>query len=62
MSLELNVPHKSSYSGAGGCVEATRLPDHVVVEHSSHKFEPLIFTAHEWRAFIEGARAGEFDL
>lgn len=55
----------SSYSGGGGCV-AVKLatPDDAVrVRHSRHPEEgTLVFTASEWRAFIDGVKAGEFDL
>lgn len=57
---------KSSYSGSNGgnCVEVARnLPGIVAVRDSK---DPdggaLVFTPDEWRAFIAGAQAGEFDL
>jgi hypothetical protein len=58
--------HKSSYSGNGGasCVEvASNLPGIVAVRDSKDRGGPSIgFTPDEWRAFIVGAKAGEFDL
>jgi hypothetical protein len=57
--------YKSSYSANGStCVEvATNLPDIVAVRDSKDANGPaLAFTADEWRAFILGARSGEFDL
>jgi Domain of unknown function (DUF397) len=54
----------SSYSANGStCVEiATNLPGVVAVRDSK---DPdglaLTFSAAEWRAFIQGAKAGEFD-
>ncbi len=55
---------KSSYSGTNGgqCVEvAVNLPGVVAVRDSK---DPdglaLVFAPDEWRAFISGARAGEF--
>ena len=55
---------KSDYSGTNGgqCVEvAVNLPGVVAVRDSK---DPdglaLVFAPDEWRAFISGARAGEF--
>lgn len=56
---------KSSHSSDGGqCVETATLPDHwVAVRDSKHPHETiLMYTPAEWRAFIAGAKAGEFDL
>jgi hypothetical protein len=53
----------SSYSSNGGnCVEITvNLPGVVAVRDSKDPAGPaLVFTADEWRAFLSGARAGEF--
>ena len=54
---------KSSYSSnTGNCVEVARnLPGVVAVRDSKDPDGPaLVFTADEWRAFVSGARAGEF--
>jgi hypothetical protein len=57
---------KSSYSGAngGGCVEIAQFPASVVaVRDSKDPQGPhLLFAPDEWRAFVVGAKAGEFDL
>lgn len=56
---------KSSHSGEGSeCVETATLPDHrVAVRDSKHPDEAiLVYAPAEWRAFIAGAKAGEFDL
>lgn len=47
----------------GNCVEVARLDDgHVGVRHSHHPQGPVLrFTPAEWRAFLHGARNGEFD-
>jgi hypothetical protein len=53
----------SSYSSNNGnCVEITvNLPGVVAVRDSKNPHGPaLVFTADEWRAFLSGARAGEF--
>jgi hypothetical protein len=57
---------KSSFSGSngGGCVEVARnLPGIVAVRDSKDREGPaLVFTPGEWRAFLDGVRAAEFDL
>ena len=55
---------KSGVSGDGGCVEVAYV-DHVigVRDTKDRGTGPvLVFTEHEWTAFLTGARAGEFDL
>jgi hypothetical protein len=56
---------KSSFSYANGnCLEAQYLTDGgVQVRNSRDREGPVLtFTGEEWRAFIAGARNGEFDL
>jgi Domain of unknown function (DUF397) len=57
---------KSSYSGptGGNCVEVAFLDGGgVAVRNSRHADGPaLVFTGDEWKAFLSGARDGEFDL
>lgn len=57
---------KSSRSGSNGaqCVEvADNLPGVVAVRDSKNPNGPaLVFTPDEWRAFIDGVKADEFDL
>jgi Domain of unknown function (DUF397) len=56
---------KSTYSGptGGNCVEVAFLDGQVAVRNSRHADGPsLVFTGDEWRAFLCGARDGEFDL
>jgi Domain of unknown function (DUF397) len=55
---------KSSLSFANGdCVEVASLPDgEIGVRDSKDTAGPVLrFTSSEWRAFIGGARNGEFD-
>lgn len=51
-------------SDGHGCVEVAALPDGgVAVRDSKDQGGPVLrFTDHEWRAFVGGARDGEFDL
>jgi hypothetical protein len=48
---------------SGNCVEMAALPDgSVAVRNSRHPSGPaLVYTRAEVAAFLEGARAGEFD-
>jgi len=57
---------KSSQSAGGGaCVQiGTRADtDHVAIRDSKlgENSPVLVFTASEWAAFLDGAKAGEFD-
>jgi hypothetical protein len=55
---------KSSYSSADGCVEVRLLSDATIGLRDSKDVAkpPHVFTPREWRAFLDGVRAGEFDL
>ena len=53
---------KSSWSNANGCVEVAFVQGQVAVRDSKDRTGPvLVFTPHEWQAFLRGVRAGEFD-
>lgn len=55
----------SSFSGPGNdaCVEVRSLTDVIEVRDSKDRSGPALqFTPAEWQAFVDGARAGEFDL
>ncbi|OHV63468.1 DUF397 domain-containing protein [Pseudofrankia sp. BMG5.36] len=56
---------KSSHSAGNGgeCVEVAALPDggRAVRDSKDPEGPVLRFTAAEWRAFLAGARDGEFD-
>jgi hypothetical protein len=53
----------SSWCAAGDCVAVGRLPDgQVLLKDTKDPDGPqLRFDADEWRAFLSGIRAGEFD-
>jgi len=56
---------KSSYSGEQtNCVEFRTTPNGEVEVRNSNRIEAgsLKFTPSEWRAFIAGAKDGEFDI
>lgn len=55
---------KSSYSDTGACVEVRLLPDGTIGLRDSKNPDkpPHVFTQLEWRAFIFGVQAHEFDL
>ena len=53
---------KSSWSNANGCVEVAFVQGQVAVRDSKDRGGPvLVFTAHEWQAFLRGVGTGEFD-
>jgi hypothetical protein len=54
---------KSSHSGETNCVEMAALPDgNIAVRNSKHPtLGVTIFTRSEIDAFLQGAKAGEFD-
>jgi hypothetical protein len=53
---------KSTYSNANGCVEVAFVDTRVAVRDSKDRTGPvLVFGSHEWEAFLNGVRAGEFD-
>lgn len=58
------VWRKSRRSGESGqCVEVANLDNAVGVRDSKDPTGPvLVFTPAEWRAFMDGAKRGEFDL
>jgi hypothetical protein len=60
---ELLQWHKSSASQNNGCVEVAVTADQVLVRDTKDRPGPVLrFTHDEWRAFLAGAGAGEFDL
>jgi uncharacterized protein DUF397 len=53
----------SSFCDLNGCVEVALLDCRVAVRDSKDRGGPvLLFTPHEWEAFLGGVRTGEFDL
>jgi hypothetical protein len=62
--VDLRTAHwrTSTRSGNNGCVEVAFVQGQVAVRDSKDRSGPvLVFTAHEWHAFLSGVRAGEFD-
>ncbi|MGH3948241.1 MAG: DUF397 domain-containing protein [Pseudonocardiaceae bacterium] len=55
---------KSSYSGSeSACVEVKITDDGVLVRDTKDRSKPAhSYTHPEWRAFIAGAKDGEFDI
>ena len=63
MDLSRAAWRKSTRSGNNGCVEVAFVEDRVAVRDSKDRSGPvLVFTAHEWEAFVGGVRTGEFEL
>jgi Domain of unknown function (DUF397) len=64
MMVDLRIARwrKSTRSGTNGCVEVAFVQGQVAIRDSKQRRGPvLVFTAHEWAAFLSGVRAGEFD-
>jgi hypothetical protein len=62
--VEVGIPKKSSFSDASGpwCVEVEGAKDGDVLVRDTKDPGPVLkFTPAEWRAFIAGAKLGEFD-
>jgi len=55
---------KSTFSGPNGsCVEYRKDGGEIYVRDSKNPTGPVLaFTEAEWAAFVNGAKAGEFDL
>jgi Domain of unknown function (DUF397) len=54
---------KSSRSAANGCVEIASLENSIAIRDSKDRGGAvLLFSPVEWRDFLGGVRAGEFDL
>lgn len=52
---------KSSFSASDNCLEVAQVSGGVALRDSKNSSRgPLLFTDDEWRAFVRGARAGEF--
>lgn len=64
VDLENAQWRKSSLSGeAGQCVEVAFVDNAIAVRDSKNPDgDVLLFTKAEWRAFLGGAKDGEFDL
>ena len=46
----------------GGCVEVAMKDGFVAVRDAKYPSQPsLLFTDTEWKVFVEGVKAGEFD-
>jgi Domain of unknown function (DUF397) len=53
---------KSSFCATGECVEVTRQDGMLVIRDSKHPMAGTQrYTQQEWRAFVLGIKAGEFD-
>ncbi len=65
MSVQISPSYrKSSFCGAGSCVEVAVLPsgDVDLRDSKNPAIPPHRFTAQEWSDFLLGVKAGEFDL
>ncbi len=54
---------KSTASGDSGCVEVARSGEMIVVRDSKDPLGPVLtFSKVEWKAFLVGVCAGQFDI
>ncbi|MEU5028123.1 DUF397 domain-containing protein [Streptomyces milbemycinicus] len=61
--LDLTTAQWRSSSQGVGDVEIAFVEGYIVMRHGRRPQDPaLIFSPAEWRAFVIGARDGEFDL
>jgi hypothetical protein len=62
---DMGTWERSSFCGTGTCVEVERAPSAQLVAVRDSKRpgdRSLVFTYDEWRAFVAGVKAGEFDV
>ena len=60
----LNKPawRKASFCASGECVEVSQQEDMIVLRDSKEPHASVLrYTAEEWRSFVLGVKAGEFD-
>ncbi len=55
------VWQRARVCGTGECVEVARDGDAIVVRDSKNPAQKLRYTRQEWRAFVIGVKAGDFD-
>lgn len=63
--VEASAFRKSSFSHkftVTWCVQVAIQPDGVAVAHSKDLNRQLHYTKEEWNAFIQGVKAGEFNI
>ena len=62
--VEVKLPEfkRASGCGIGTCAEAAVGGEMVLMRQSEHPDTVVSFASEEWRAFIAGVKAGEFDL
>jgi hypothetical protein len=58
-----NLTWRSAQCSSHSCIEVAALPDGVAIRDSKagDSGTVLVFTSDEWRAFVTGIKAGEFD-
>jgi hypothetical protein len=55
------VWHRARFCSTGECVEVARDGDAIVIRDSRDPALHLRYTRQEWRAFVLGVKAGDFD-
>lgn len=52
----------SSFCAGGSCVQVEFTDNGVTLTDPNDRYTQVAYSSDEWRAFLAGARAGEFDL
>lgn len=64
--IEINgkkyIKSSASYRDGGRCVGVCIEPNNVYIVNTNDNSAPIKYSIDEWRAFIEGVKAGEFDI
>ena len=59
---EQPVWRKARFCGSGECIEVSELNGMVVMRDSKNPHGPMLqYTVEEWRSFVRGIKAAEFD-
>jgi len=58
---EPTVWRKASFCASGECIEVARLNDMIVMRDSKDPGRMIASTVEEFRSFVRGVQAGEFD-
>lgn len=52
---------KATFCASGECVEITKRNEKIILRDSAKRRGHVHYSTEEWRAFVRGVKAGEFD-